>query len=59
MSNLPYVQVTGTLESMLEKIKSASVPEKFSQDFVSTKLLLKGGSARAIIPFVKKMGLVT
>lgn len=59
MSNLPYVQVTGTLESMLDKIKSASVPEKFSQDFVSTKLLLKGGTARAIIPFVKKMGLVT
>jgi len=59
MSNLPYVQATGTLESMLEKIKSASVPEKFSQDFVSTKLLLKGGSARAIIPFVKKMGLVS
>lgn len=59
MANLPYVQVTGTLESMLDKIKSASVPEKFSQDFVSTKLLLKGGTARAIIPFVKKMGLVT
>lgn len=59
MANLPYVQVTGTLESMLDKIKSASVPERFSQDFVSTKLLLKGGTARAIIPFVKKMGLVT
>jgi len=59
MSNLPYVQATGTLESMLDKIKSASVPEKFSQDFVSTKLLLKGGTARAIIPFVKKMGLVS
>lgn len=59
MENLPYVQVTGTLESMLDKIKEASVPEKFSQDFVSTKLLLKGGAGRAIIPFVKKMGLVT
>lgn len=59
MENLPYVQTIGTLESMLDKIKTASVPEKFSQDFVSTKLLLKGGSARAIIPFVKKMGLVS
>jgi hypothetical protein len=59
MENLPYVQVTGTLESMLDKIKDASVPEKFSQDFVSTKLLVKGGAGRAIIPFVKKMGLVS
>lgn len=59
MANLPYVVATGTLDSMLDKIKEASVPEKFSQDFVSTKLSLKGGTARAIIPFVKKMGLVS
>jgi len=59
MENLPYVQATGTLETLLDKIKSASVPEKFSQDFVATKLLLKGGSGRALIPFVKRMGLVT
>lgn len=58
MPNLPYVQVTGSLETMLEKIKTASVPEKFSQDYVSTKLQLKGGAGRALIPFIKKMGLV-
>lgn len=58
MANLPYVQATSALESMLEKIKSASVPEKFSQDFVSTKLLVKGGTGRALIPFIKRMGLV-
>ena len=58
MANLPYVQTTGSLEIMLEKIKTASVPEKFSQDYVSTKLQLKGGSGRALIPFIKKMGLV-
>lgn len=43
---------------MLEKIKSASVPERFTQDFVSTKLAMKGGTAAACIPFVKKMGFV-
>lgn len=59
MANLPYVQRTGTLESMLDRIKDASVPEKFSQDFVANKLLLKGGAGRSVIPFVKKMGLVT
>ena len=46
MKNLPYVQVTGTLEKMLDKIKTASVPERFSQDFVSTKLSMKGGSVQ-------------
>ena len=59
VANLPYVAVTGTLETMLEKIREASVPDKFSQDFVSSKLAMKGGSARSIIPFIKKMGLVT
>lgn len=58
MANLPYVTVAGTLETMLEKIKTASVPDKFSQDFVANKLAMKGGSARAVIPFIKKMGLV-
>ena len=56
--NLPYVTTIGTLERMLEKITTAAVPERFTQDFVSTKLAMKGGSARAVIPFIKKMGLV-
>lgn len=56
--NLPYSTSVGTLESMLEKIKTASVPERFTQDFVSTKLAMKGGTAAACIPFLKKMGLV-
>tara|TARA_R110002020_G_scaffold436159_1_gene646358 strand:+ start:135 stop:782 length:648 start_codon:yes stop_codon:yes gene_type:complete len=59
MKNLPYAQQVGTLEKMLEKIKTASVPEKFSQDFVSTKLSMKGGTARSTIPFIKKMGFVS
>lgn len=58
MENLPYAQQVGTLESMLEKIKTASVPDKFSQDFVSTRLAMKGGTARSTIPFIKKMGFV-
>lgn len=56
--NLPYVTTVSTLEKMLEKIVAASVPERFTQDFVSTKLSMKGGTARAIIPFIKKMGFV-
>ncbi|WP_454255627.1 DUF5343 domain-containing protein [Pseudomonas sp. Marseille-Q8238] len=56
--NLPYSTAPGTLEHMLEKIKTASVPERVTQDFVSTKLAMKGGSARACIPFLKKMEFV-
>ncbi|MBS7557671.1 DUF5343 domain-containing protein [Pseudomonas sp. RC4D1] len=56
--NLPYSTSVGTLINMLEKIKSASVPERVTQDFVSTKLAMKGGTAAACIPFLKKMGFV-
>ncbi|MBU1621140.1 MAG: DUF5343 domain-containing protein [Gammaproteobacteria bacterium] len=56
--NLPYSTSVGTLEKILEKIKSASVPERFTQDFVNTKLAMKGGTANACIPILKKMGLV-
>jgi len=56
--NLPYSTSVGTLEKMLEKIKTASSPERFTQDFVGTKLAMKGGTANACIPFLKKMGFV-
>lgn len=56
--NLPYSTSVGTLEKILEKIKSASVPERFTQDFVNTKLAMKGGTANSCIPILKKMGLV-
>lgn len=56
--NLPYNTSVTTLMKMLDKIKTASVPERFTQDFVSTKLSMKGGTAAACIPFLKKMGFV-
>lgn len=56
--NLPYNTSIGVLEKVLEKIKTAAVPERVTQNFISTKLGLKGGSANASIPFLKKMGFV-
>jgi hypothetical protein len=56
--NLPYSTSIGTLEKMLDKLKTASVPERFTQDFVSTKLAMKGGTAMSCIPFIKKMEFV-
>lgn len=54
--NLPYVLQPGTLTKILEKVKTASVPERFTQDFLGTKLGFKGGNAKAIIPLLKKIG---
>lgn len=54
--NLPYVLIAGTLTKVLGKIKTAAVPERFTQDFLSTKLGFKGGPAMTVIPFLKKIG---
>ena len=56
--NLPYVTVAGTLAKVLDKIKTAAVPERFTQDFLATKLGFKGGTPKTIIPFLKKIGLL-
>lgn len=53
---LPYVTGYGVVTKALEKIKAAATPPRFTQDFLSTKLGLKGGSARPVIPFLKRAG---
>ena len=55
-ANPPYLSGYGTITKALERIKKASTPEKFSQDFLATKLDLKGGSPKQIIPFLKRIG---
>lgn len=47
---------TGLIPKILEKIQNARRPERFTQDFLETKLGHSGGSARAIIPLLKRMG---
>jgi len=53
---LPYLAGYGIITKALEKIKSAATPERFTQDFLATKLSLKGGSARPVIPLLKRIG---
>lgn len=55
---LPYVSNYGVITKALNKIKSAATPERFTQDFLSTKLGLKGGSVRPVIPFLKRIGML-
>ena len=55
-ANPPYLAGYGTITRALERLKKASTPEKFSQDFLATKLALKGGSPRQVIPYLKRIG---
>ena len=53
---LPYVTGYGVITKALDKIKAAATPARFTQDFLGTKLGLKGGSAKPVIPFLKRAG---
>lgn len=55
-AKLPYMLSTGLIPRILEKIQNARRPERFTQDFLETKLGHSGGSARPIIPLLKRMG---
>lgn len=57
--NLPYLPASGTLKRALDGIQVASRPEKVNADFLENVLKLKGGAARATIPIMKKMGLLS
>jgi len=54
----PYVNAYGKIGELLEAIKSASVPAKFTFDFLHTVLGLKSTSFRAMIPLLKNLGLL-
>lgn len=55
-ASVPYLTAYGNITKTLEKIRTAQVPARFSQDFLATTLDLKGGSARPVIPFLKRTG---
>jgi hypothetical protein len=54
----PYVNAYNGIPLLFEKIKSASVPPKFTVDFLSTVLDMKSSSYRALIPLLKKLGFI-
>jgi len=57
-TKLPYLASPGTVKTVLDKIITARTPERFTQDFLETKLGAKGGSARAVIPLLKRIGML-
>lgn len=56
---LPYMVSPGLIPKILAKIQEARRPERFTQDFLETKLGHSGGSARAIIPLLKRLGFLS
>jgi hypothetical protein len=50
------MNATGLIPKILGKITEAQQPERFTQDFLKTKLGYDSGSARPIIPFLKRLG---
>ena len=53
---LPYMLAYGRLRKMLEKIREARRPDRFTMDFLKTILGFRSSSDRPVIPFLKKMG---
>lgn len=56
MPSLPYMTSYGRIKKALEKIQIAATPERFTQEYLSATLGMKGGSARPVIPFLKRIG---
>ncbi|MBX8469725.1 DUF5343 domain-containing protein [Pseudomonas sp. RIT778] len=53
-----FVNATSAVSKILEKIKVAATPDRFTQDYLATELGFPGGGARAFIPLAKKLGLL-
>lgn len=58
-SKVPYLQAYGNIKKALDKVVQATVPPKFTQDFLATTLDLPGGGARPVIPYMKRAGLLS
>jgi hypothetical protein len=52
----PFINGYGTAAKILNKMKEAQTPDRFTQDFLSTKLGFPGGTAKPFIPLAKCIG---
>lgn len=56
--NPPYMMSYGSVGKILEKIKVAKTPQRFTNDFLYSKLGFKSNSARPFIRLAKRLGLL-
>jgi hypothetical protein len=57
-ATLPYLATPSSIKNALERIRQAATPERVTRDFVTTKLGIKGGTGFALIPYLKKIGMI-
>ena len=55
---MPYMNAYGRLSKILDKIKTAATPERFTQDYLATKLGFPGGSPKPFISLAKRLKLL-
>jgi hypothetical protein len=55
----PFMNATGLITKIFDKIISAAQPERFTQDFLKTKLGFDSGSSRPFIPLLKRLGFLS
>lgn len=55
----PFMNAYGNVTKILNKIKDAKTPERFSTDYLGTVLGFTGGSATPFIPLAKRLGLIS
>lgn len=58
-NNPPYMTTPGTITKVLEKIKTASQPDRFTQDYLKDVLGFSGGNPKSFIPYAKRIGLLS
>jgi len=55
----PFINATGLVTKIFDKIITAAQPERFTQDFLKTKLGYDSGSSRPFIPLLKRLGFIS
>lgn len=54
----PFMNSTGLIGKIFEKIQQAKVPPRYTQDFQATVLGYGSGSAKSFISFIKRLGFI-
>ena len=54
----PFTHAYSGLNKILEKVKTAKTPDRFTYDYLNTTLGFKSSGARAFIPLAKRTGLL-
>ena len=55
MAHPPYMNSTGLISKIFDKIAEAQKPERFTTDYLASVLGYGSGSARPIIPLLKRL----